>query len=860
MMCVCVCRRLEENLLSEVPAALRLLPLLEDLSLASNRVEEVAPGALQACRRLARLDLRANPLPRLHAHALDHLPHLTTLYVHVFVESRRCRRRVLSEARALAALPALNGTARLRTLRLDRARLADLPAALCAHAPQLRSLDLKLNMLRRVPDLRGCGELRVLDLSGNEIAALDGQSLRGLRRLHDLLLARNRVRRVPADAFTHTPDLQVLNLEDNMIEHIDMEAFVPVSKLEDLNVGNNEFPWLPAAGLQRLLHLKAHNNPRLRRFHPPAALPRIQTLVLSYAYHCCEFLPLMEDQGPEPAAESPSDLVILPPQHIDPAAWANATDIWAHYLNVSELGGAGLQAALDGWAGAGAVELGERDLPRRVHCLPLPGPFLPCVDLFDWWTLRCGVWAVFLLALLGNGTVVFVLICSRSRIDVPRFLVTNLAAADFFMGIYLGFLAVVDAGTLGEFRAHAIAWQMSGGCKLAGFLGVLSSELSVFTLAVITLERNYAITHAMHLNKRLSLRHAAAVMAAGWAFSLTAATLPLLGVSDYRKFAVCLPFETSTPVALGYVVTLLVINGVAFLVLLGCYLKMYCAIRGSQAWNSNDSRIAKRMALLVFTDFLCWSPIAFFALTAAFGVQLVSLEEAKVFTVFVLPLNSCCNPFLYAILTKQFKKDCALVCKAIEESRPGRALVARPARRRLRLPPPAGRRAGARPRRPRPPAGLAARLRAPRRARPRARAAPAAAPARAGSVSSSVEFSSSRSDSWRAYGRPPPPPRRAASWLVARKTSQDSNLSSSRNDSSGSNATASTGTWRTSRSGGSAAAGPAPARPRLTRQPAVSGDEPPGSPAALAPRLLHTIPSAAEAELAPDEEPRSAQD
>ncbi|CAH1634962.1 unnamed protein product [Spodoptera littoralis] len=844
--------RLEENLLSEVPAALRLLPLLEDLSLASNRVEEVAPGVLQACRRLARLDLRANPLPRLHARALDHLPHLTTL--------------VVSEARALQALPTLNGTMRLRTLRLDRARLTELPAALCTHAPQLRSLDLKLNMLRRVPELQGCGELRVLDLSGNEISALDGGSLRGLRRLHDLLLARNRLRRVPADAFTHTPDLQVLNLEDNMIDHIDMEAFVPVSKLEDLNVGNNQFSWLPGSGLQRLLHLKAHNNPNLRRFHPPDVLPRIQTLVLSYAYHCCEFMPLMEEAESEPAAESPSDLVILPPQHIDPAAWANATDIWAHYLNVSELGGAGLQAALDGWAGAGAVELGERELPRRVHCLPLPGapglssrsygrtlapfvrqdpcpvrtagpsrrsydstlapfvrqdprpvrtagplprsygrtlapfvrqdpravrttgssprPFLPCVDLFDWWTLRCGVWAVFLLALLGNGTVVFVLVCSRSRIDVPRFLVTNLAAADFFMGIYLGFLAVVDAGTLGEFRAHAIAWQMSGGCKLAGFLGVLSSELSVFTLAVITLERNYAITHAMHLNKRLSLRHAAAVMAAGWAFSLTAATLPLLGVSDYRKFAVCLPFETSTPVALGYVVTLLVINGVAFLVLLGCYLKMYCAIRGSQAWNSNDSRIAKRMALLVFTDFLCWSPIAFFALTAAFGAQLVSLEEAKVFTVFVLPLNSCCNPFLYAILTKQFKKDCALVCKAIEESRVTRgigrcrhssnfsnrqtpantnSLAERSSRgqhgatcacRRL-LP------GAERARAPAPRERLLAWLRAcGRRAAPAPAPAPrpATAPARAGSVSSSVEFSSSRSDSWRAYGRPPPPP------------------------------------------------------------------------------------------------------
>lgn len=147
-----------------------------------------------------------------------------------------------------------------------------------------------------------------------------------------------------------------------------------------------------------------------------------------------------------------------------------------------------------------------------VKCLPTPGPFLPCEDLFDWWTLRCGVWVVFLMALLGNGTVVFVLIFSRSKMDVPRFLVCNLAAADFFMGVYLGFLAVVDASTLGEFRMYAIPWQMSVGCQLSGFLAVLSSELSVYTLAVITLERNYAITHAMHLNKRLSLRHASYIM------------------------------------------------------------------------------------------------------------------------------------------------------------------------------------------------------------------------------------------------------------------------------------------------------------------------------------------------------------
>ncbi|CAG5029244.1 unnamed protein product [Parnassius apollo] len=70
--------RLEDNLLTELPIAVHRLPLLEDLSVARNRVEVVGVG-LRACSRLARLDLRANPLSELHPHALMHLSRLTTL-------------------------------------------------------------------------------------------------------------------------------------------------------------------------------------------------------------------------------------------------------------------------------------------------------------------------------------------------------------------------------------------------------------------------------------------------------------------------------------------------------------------------------------------------------------------------------------------------------------------------------------------------------------------------------------------------------------------------------------------------------------------------------------------------------------
>ena len=117
-----------------------------------------------------------------------------------------------------------------------------------------------------------------------------------------------------------------------------------------------------------------------------------------------------------------------------------------------------------------------------------------------------------------------------------------------------------------------------------------------------------------------------------------------------------------------YVCFIMTFNGTSFLVIMSCYLKMYCDIRDSKAWNSPDVRVAKRMSLLIFTDFLCWMPITILSLTAMFGKELISLEEAKFFTIFVLPLNSCANPFLYAIFTKQFKRDCANFCRRLEES------------------------------------------------------------------------------------------------------------------------------------------------------------------------------------------------
>ena len=65
---------------------------------------------------------------------------------------------------------------------------------------------------------------------------------------------------------------------------------------------------------------------------------------------------------------------------------------------------------------------------------------------------------------------------------------------------------------------------------------------------MITLERNYAITHAMHLNKRLSLKHAAYIMIGAWSFSILLASLPLVGQYFTRRLVI---LESSFLIRIG---------------------------------------------------------------------------------------------------------------------------------------------------------------------------------------------------------------------------------------------------------------------------------------------------------------------
>lgn len=298
-----------------------------------------------------------------------------------------------------------------------------------------------------------------------------------------------------------------------------------------------------------------------------------------------------------------------------------------------------------------------------VKCTPEPDALRPCDDIMGNVFLTAISWLVSVVALLGNSMVFSVLILSRRTLTVTKFLLINLSFADLCLALYLFILVSASGHTHGDYYNYVKRWQYGGGCGVSGFLAIFSSQLSMLVLVVTTIERYFAIVYAMHFHRRLSMKHAKICMLVCWSLAMLMATLPLVGVNSYDEVAICLPFKTSGNGDLAYIGILLLMNVIFFIFVLAAYIRMYCVVRSPHLEGGpqrNDSEVAKRMALLVFTDFFCWGPIAFVGLMSVFGshdLLNMDVKKSKYLLVIFFPINALCNPFLYAVSTNSFKRD-----------------------------------------------------------------------------------------------------------------------------------------------------------------------------------------------------------
>ena len=236
--------------------------------------------------------------------------------------------------------------------------------------------------------------------------------------------------------------------------------------------------------------------------------------------------------------------------------------------------------------------------------------------------------------------------------------VTHLCVSDFLMGVYLAIIGVADRWYYGTYAWSDREWTHSGACQLAGFLSLLSSEVSAFLICLITLER-FLLVRFPHKGFHFTSRSGTVASLVSWAVGLVLAAVPLLPFTDHWQFysqtGICIPLPITKTLFPGKdysFVVMIVVNFFLFILIALGQLLIFWSYHsqsktaGSSGKRSKDMAIARRLLIVAMSDFLCWFPIGLLGLMARYGFP-VSGEVNVAMAIFILPFNSAANPFLY---------------------------------------------------------------------------------------------------------------------------------------------------------------------------------------------------------------------
>ena len=287
--------------------------------------------------------------------------------------------------------------------------------------------------------------------------------------------------------------------------------------------------------------------------------------------------------------------------------------------------------------------------------------------------LRYIVWVVF-VGIIGGNTISLVLrILHRDISFVQNILILNLNIGDFFMGYYIAVAVYKDLLWRGDYYLHDYEWRSSVACQSFGSIALMSSEVCVLTLAMITYDRRGKIVNGLHHNP-MKRRKVWFVVIMIWLISITIAIVPAVvkgyfydidkGEGYYGTNGLCLPLQLPGENDPAWEYCLAIFGVFNFLV--ACYMAWaYCTIfyasyisarnSGNAQRMRGESKMALRLVAIVFTDILCWFPIAILIYLSMAGI--VSDTENILyawFSICVAPINSAINPFIYTITSPFF--------------------------------------------------------------------------------------------------------------------------------------------------------------------------------------------------------------
>ncbi|KAK6958607.1 cytochrome P450 2J1 [Biomphalaria glabrata] len=279
---------------------------------------------------------------------------------------------------------------------------------------------------------------------------------------------------------------------------------------------------------------------------------------------------------------------------------------------------------------------------------------------------RLVIWIVGIITIVGNGIVLIYRFVWNREVFKKAYglFVTGLAFSDFVMGIYLMIIASVDIDYKDMYVLEEKHWRNGTLCQISGFLSTLSSETSTFFICLITLDRYLSINYPFGEYK-LTKTWTRILFILAWSVGIVLAAVPLV-ISSWKIYStngLCLALPFSSIRFSGWEFTFVVyvgVNFVLFLLIAFGQVAIFVNItRRKQSMPSlkkcpkrrlEDLAVARKLAFVAMSDFLCWFPIGIIGIFSMKG-HTFDRDVYAWFAVFVLPINSALNPVIYTIPT-----------------------------------------------------------------------------------------------------------------------------------------------------------------------------------------------------------------
>ena len=440
--------------------------------------------------------------------------------------------------------------------------------------------------------------LNTLDLSDNLIQNIEAHFFHNLYNLRELTLSGNPLTRVSRLQHWSLPSLQTLHLVQIHMPSASLDVLKMFPNIQKLNLSDNSIEQLQGDEFQKLKHLQVldlRGNPlTLFPINTFMGLESLNTVFGDNYKLCCPTL--LPSRFNLANCKAPSDEI------------------------------------------SGCEEMLRSSIYRGF------------LSLFAFLSVAGNLVSFIYRAIIGH---------SKNKTGFGIF-VANLCVSDFLMGIYLSIIGVADLMYRGKYLSKDVTWRYSATCKAAGFLSFLSNEVSVFIISLITFDRFLVLRFPfsrLHFTKRRAL----IASACAWLAGIIMAMIPLLPLTShwhfYSQSGICIPLPVTRkdyPGNFYFLAIMIIFNFVLFLVIVFGQLLIYWSVQKNSMRSSNsmssvrDINIAQRLIAVAVSDFLCWFPVGLIGLLAMYDYP-ISGEVSVAIAIFVLPVNSAINPFLYTI-------------------------------------------------------------------------------------------------------------------------------------------------------------------------------------------------------------------